>query len=60
MVSVISLYLSLLALTNALLWGRARGLVRASLGPLPLGVTVDPWSLRFYALLRLISGRVVC
>jgi len=57
---VVSLYLTLLALSNALLWGRARGLVRAYLGPLPLGFTVDPWSLRFYSLLGLISGRVVC
>ena len=56
---MVSLYLSLLALTNAVLWGRARGLVRASLGPVPLGVTVDVWSLRFYSLLGLISGAVV-
>jgi len=56
---VVSLYLSLLALTNAALWGRARGLVSTSLGPIPLRVTVDVWSLRFYALLGLISGAVV-
>jgi len=56
---VVSIYLSLLALTNAMLWGRTSGLVRASLGPFPLGVTVDLWSLRFYTLLGLISGAVV-
>jgi len=56
---VVSLYLAILALTNAFLWGRTRGLVRASLGPFPLGVTVDLWSLRFYSLLGLISGAVV-
>ena len=57
---MVSLYLTLLALTNAFLWGRTRGLVRTSLGPFPLGVTVDLWSLRFYSLLGLISGAVVC
>jgi len=58
--SVVSLYLTSLSLTNALLWGSVGGLVSRSLGPFPLGVAVDPWSLSFYSLLRLISGSVVC
>ena len=56
---MVSLYLTLLAISNLFLWGRTRGLVWASLGPFPLGVTVDLWSLRFYSLLGLISGAVV-
>lgn len=57
---MVGTYLTLLTLTNALLWGRASGLLSVSLGPLPLGVVVDPWSLRFYSILGLISGSVVC
>ena len=57
---MVRLYLTLLALSNAFLWGMTSGLVRTSLGPFPLGVTVDLWSLRFYSLLGLISGAVVC
>ena len=57
---MVRLYLISLTITNALLWGSASGLVITALGPLPLGVTVDPWSLCFYSLLGLISGAVVC
>jgi len=57
---MVSAYLTLLLLTNALLWGRAGGLLSAYLGPLSVRAVVDPWSLRFYSLLGLISGSVVC
>lgn len=57
---MVSLYLTCVAISNALLWGRARGLLHAFFGPFPVGVIVDLWSLRFYSLLGLISGSVVC
>lgn len=57
---MISVYLTVLAITNGLLWGRLGGLVSTTLGPFPLGATVDLWSLRFYSLLGLISSAVVC
>lgn len=59
-VSVVSLFLSFVALSNAVLWGSARGYVRTSLGAFPLTVTMDRWSLSFYSLLGLIAGAVVC
>jgi len=58
--SVVSLFLTSLALTNAALVGRTCGLVSVHLGPFPFGVAVDAWSLRFYSLLGLIAGVVVC
>ena len=58
--SVVSLYLTSLALTNAALVGRTCGLVSVPLGPFPFRVAVDAWSLRFYSLLGLIAGVVVC
>ena len=57
---VVSLFLSFVALSNAVLWGTARGYVRTSLGAFPLTVTMDRWSLSFYSLLGLIAGAVVC
>ena len=57
---MVSLFLTCLALTNAALVGRASGLVSVPIGPFPFGVAVDAWSLRFYALLGLIAGVVVC
>jgi len=59
-VSVVRLYLSVLVLTNAILWGRVSGQVSWAAGALPFSVTTDLWSLRFYSLLGLISGVVVC
>ena len=57
---MVSLFLTGLALTNAALVGRACGLVSVPIGPFPFGVAVDAWSLRFYTLLGLIAGVVVC
>lgn len=57
---MVSLFLTCLALTNAALVGRASGLVSVPIGPFPFGVAVDAWSLRFYSLLGLIAGVVVC
>ena len=57
---MVSLFLTCLALTNAALVGRSRGLVCLPIGPIPFGVAVDAWSLRFYSLLGLIAGVVVC
>lgn len=57
---VVSLFLSFVALSNAVLRGTARGYVRTSLGAFPLTVTMDRWSLSFYSLLGLIAGAVVC
>lgn len=56
---MVRLFLSFVALSNAVLWGRARGYVRTTLGAIPLTVTLDVWSLSFYSLLGLIAGAVV-
>lgn len=45
---------------NIFLWQGFKGIFYESLGPLNIEIIGDQWSLRFFSLLRLISGSVFC
>ena len=55
---MVLIYLLLLAFLNLIIWWAVCGTLCQFLGPLPLDAVADSWSLSFFSLLSLISGRV--
>lgn len=57
---MVLIYLLTLFFFNLFLWQSLKGIFYENLGPLNLEIVGDEWSLRFFSLLRLISGSVFC
>lgn len=57
---MVLIYLLILFFFNFFLWQGFKGIFFEFIGPINLEIIGDQWSLRFFSLLRLISGSVFC